>query len=179
MPPPPENTFPAMVDVAEKLATIAAIIAGAIWTYFNFFKGRTYRLRLEPKITGQLFSKGGTTYLISSIQLKNVGLSRIGIQQRGSGLRLYAFSGAQQVTEVKDADWRELGTVSIFKDHQWIEPGETIEDQRLFTIPPGDYQAFQLLMRMPSKGIVWMARAIVRWNPPDADANRSDTIPII
>jgi hypothetical protein len=43
------NEFQTIVDVLQKLFTIAAIVVGGIWAYFNFFKGRTYRMRLEPE----------------------------------------------------------------------------------------------------------------------------------
>lgn len=173
-PPPVHSSIPTILDSLEKLFTIIGILAAGTWTYFNFFKGRTYRLRLEPKIFGQFFSNNGRNYLISTIQLKNVGLSKIKIQQKGSGLRILSFRGVEHATDVKNADWQDVKTFSIFEDQQWIEPGETVEEQKLFSMPESKYEAFQLVMRMPSGGIVWMAKAIVRCDASSTQAAKTN-----
>src|SRR2546429_3204710 len=79
-------------DVLKNVATIIAFGAGAVWAYFNFFKGRTYRSRLEPKVSGKLISRNGANYLIVTAQLKNVGLSDVRIDQKGSALRVFAYT---------------------------------------------------------------------------------------
>jgi hypothetical protein len=78
-------------EVLKNVATIIAIGAGAVWAYFNFFKGRTYRSRLEPKVSGKVISHNGAYYLIVTAQLKNVGLSDVRIDQKGSALRVFAL----------------------------------------------------------------------------------------
>ena len=81
-----------MFEILKNVATIIAIGAGAVWAYFNFFKGRTYRSRLEPKVSGKVISRNGASYLIVTAQLKNVGLSDVRIDQKGSALRVFVYT---------------------------------------------------------------------------------------
>jgi len=63
----------AFANVIQSLA----LIAGGIWAYFKFAKGRTFRDRLTPTVNGKLVSINGSVFLNVTIQLQNVGLSRI------------------------------------------------------------------------------------------------------
>ncbi len=44
----------AFIEVLKNVCEIAAITIGGIWTYFNFFKGRTYKPRLECEVDGSV-----------------------------------------------------------------------------------------------------------------------------
>ena len=53
----------AFVEMLKNVCEIAAIGVGAIWTYFNFFKGRTYKSRLECEVDGSLEASSGRLLL--------------------------------------------------------------------------------------------------------------------
>jgi hypothetical protein len=148
-------------DVLQNVVTIIAIAAGGVWGYFNFFKGRTYRPRLEPKVSGKLISQKGVHYLIVTAQLKNVGLSEVKIDQEGSGLRVFAYDVVEHTSKARSVQQSRLITLPIFKDHGWIEPGELIEDQRLVVIPDIEYVALQMSLRLVSNKIAWNSAAII------------------
>jgi hypothetical protein len=146
-----------IADILQKLFTIAAIIVGGIWTYFNFFKGRTYRMRLEPEISGKINTLNGQHHLAATMHLKNVGLSKVEIEQKGSALQVLFYEVPLGATEVLSAAWHDLTAFPVFESHEWIEPGEMIEEQRLIVIPGDERTAFQLQLRIVSKGITWRA----------------------
>ena len=137
-----------ILDNLQKVFTILAILIGGIWAYFNFFKGRVYRIRVEPTISGKVFDKDGTTYLIVKLQLKNAGLSKVDIQHKGSGFRIFTYKEEGQPPDTQPVESERLGTFSIFEDHGWIESGETIVEEQLVSIPNNHHFAFLLELRV-------------------------------
>lgn len=162
-------------DVLKNAATIIAFGAGGVWAYFNFFKGRTYRSRLEPKVSGKIISRDGAYYLIVTAQLKNVGLSAVRIDQKGSALRVFAYTLGERPSKPRNVEESRLITLSIFEDHGWIEPGELIEDQRLIAIPDSEHVALQIKLRLVSNKIEWNSAAIIEPPPPLDSAARLRT----
>ncbi len=118
------------LGVIEKLFKIAAYVIGGLWVYFNYFKGRTYRPRLETKIIGTLIKKGSSDFVNINAQIKNVGLSKVDIKQEGTALRLLIYNPAQH-----DDPWDHQVTIPILSAHQWIEPGEPVEEPVLLPLP--------------------------------------------
>jgi len=160
------STTKDVFDILENAATIIAFGAGGVWAYFNFFKGRTYRSRLEPKVAGKIISRNGAYFLIVTAQLKNVGLSAVRIDQKGSALRVFAYTLGERPSKPRNVEQSRLITLSVFEDHGWIEPGELIEDQRLIAIPDSEHVALQIKLRLVSNKIEWNAAAIIEPPPP-------------
>lgn len=148
-------------EVVQSACTILAILGGAAWAYFNFFKGRTYRPRLEPTLSGKFISKDGASYLVTTAQLKNVGLSRVKIKQEGSALQIFSYQIATHVSKVHELKQEYLAIFSVFEAHGWIEPNEVIEDQRFLVMPGGSSAAIRLELRIVSDGIEWNVATIV------------------
>jgi hypothetical protein len=148
-------------DVVQSTCTIIAILVGAAWAYFNYFKGRTYRPRLEPKIAGKLSLNDGVSYLVTTAQLKNVGLSRIQIKQEGTALQVFSYYIDAPISKARQLEQKYLAIFSVFEAHGWIEPGEVIEDQNLILLPGGAQPAIRLELRIVSDGIEWNTATIV------------------
>jgi hypothetical protein len=186
--PPPEQTIEitqttttgwgTLIDNAQKLLTMAALAIGGTWTYYRFIKGRTFRPRLEPKIIGSVTCNNNVSYLLAVVQLKNVGLSKLTILQTGTALSVFTYQ-ASPVTNAISADDKQVTAHPIFDAHGWIEPGETIEDQRLLAIPGcQEHLAFRLELRLVSritylwlisKNVSWKAVTIVNWTATTPD----------
>lgn len=67
------------------------------------------------------------------VSLKNMGASQITLVQSGTGLRLGLPAPAAEQTQ--QVQWSELlETFEVFKDHDWLEPSETITDEQLVDI---------------------------------------------
>jgi len=150
-----------VLDIIDKATKIIALLIGAGWAYLNYLRGRTFKRRLEPSVTGKTIRSKGLLLLSGVAQVKNVGLSKVVIQQRGTAIEILAL-----VKQTRESD-TALGTedvdvLSVFKVHGWIEPGEVIEES--FLVPVGEHPeilAFRLRLRIVSEGIEWNCDSLV------------------
>jgi hypothetical protein len=86
----PENTKSALQTALENAKTeIIAIFIGGLWAYYKFFRGRTFKSRSEFLVSGLVQRDANSAELLASAQMKNVGLSKIRISQRGSALSAF------------------------------------------------------------------------------------------
>ena len=152
-------------DFAEAFANVKqtlALIAGGVWAYFKFAKGRTFRDRLNPTVSGKLVSIDGSFFLIGTIQLQNVGLSRIAFEQQASSLTVFEFVPSQ-TDEILRLEYNLLASFSVFGEtDRYIEPNEVVERQTLIVLPLVSSVGYQLEFKVLSgSGYVWRATTIV------------------
>jgi len=155
----------ACVEVLKNGFEIAAIIMGGIWTYFNFFKGRTYRSRLECEVEGSIETHSGRSLLKVVVRAKNVGLSKVLIGHEGTVLQLYsALATSSSPSWPCEAIWSDEPTAvfDVFKDHDSVEPSEPIEDQVLAELPDDEVPAYKLTLKVLSEKLFWTAKTIVQ-----------------
>jgi hypothetical protein len=172
----------AFVELVKNILEIIAIVAGGIWTYFNFFKGRTYRPRLECSVDGSVEESSGQRFLKVVVRAKNVGLSKVPIEQKGTILQLYeAIPPSSNPESPFQATWNDSPAVfDVFKEHAWIEPSEPVEDHVLIELPNNNAPAYKLNLKVLSKKISWTARNIIRGykqdvrEAPNGEGSRSD-----
>jgi len=150
--------------IAQKVLTIMGIIVGTIWTYFHYFRGRTYRPRLETSVAGKIVKQNETLFLVAKIKIKNVGLSKIDIKQKGSGMRIIGIENKNNVPKIKKYEGVRLKTVPILENHSWIEPGEAIDDVHTFILPNEAYFGLKLDVRLITKKIVWRFSSVEQIN---------------
>jgi hypothetical protein len=130
------ETITPILDTAEKLTKIAAVLVGGTWAYVKFFRGRTFRPRIELKVSGKFIKKDALTYLLILAELKNVGLSKIKIKQQGSAIVVSSFRWPEEpACKVEKVRYEPAKAFEVFKSHAWVEPGEPIEDQCLVLLP--------------------------------------------
>ena len=127
--------------------------------YYMYFKGRTFRPRLELSASGIPAQHGEVNCLVCTVILKSVGLSRLDIIQKGSGLRV-SESNVSLFSPIQAAGWEARKVFSTFERHDWIEPGESIEDQIMFGLPRGS-TIMKLDFRIVGKRQSWFCSSIV------------------
>jgi hypothetical protein len=152
------------LEDADRVATIFAVIAGGVWVYFNFMRGRTYRPRLELDVSAATHRTQPASVLSATIRVRNVGLSRVRIRKEGTVCIVSAPERIQLVeTPTVITDWVRLNVSHILTDHHsWIEPGETITQQRLIILPLDTQAICQVEARVvASQGIEWNACVVV------------------
>lgn len=160
------------LDFCDKVIKAAAVVVAGIWTYFNYKKSRTYKSKLEPNVTGEVFQKDGMYYALVECSLKNVGRSKFPIKQTGTGLTAIVLGPNGR---------KKVALASVFEDHAWIEPEERISDPRVIPIPdPEGYVALLLELRIVSDMMddfgdshsnEWNAKTILRSVSP-AEGNK-------
>lgn len=150
------DTERSFLDILEKILKIAAYIIGALWVYFNYFKGRTYRPRLETNLEGELLNIGSTAFVKIVLEIKNVGLSKINIEQEGTAIRILTFNPSKL-----EDPWEHQRTISVLSVHKWIEPGETVKEHNLIPLLSKDIIAVRGEVIIVSTKTMWETVAIL------------------
>ncbi|MFN2532156.1 MAG: hypothetical protein ABR555_12755 [Pyrinomonadaceae bacterium] len=88
----------------QDIVQILAFIAAGCWAYFKFIKGRTFQESLTPAVNGRFVSLDSVTYLVVSIQIKNVGSSKIDFDRDASALIFFEYvpTSGQEIHTVAD-----------------------------------------------------------------------------
>ena len=124
-------------NILQNVFTMSALVLGGIISYFKFVKGRIFSPRLEPAIKGRFREVDGCRFLIISAELKNVGASKVSIDS-SSGFDI-SFDECASIPEgdrlpIEEVVWRPPVSYRVFESHEWIESGETIREERVFSI---------------------------------------------
>jgi hypothetical protein len=152
----------------EHIVTIAALVVGGTWTYYRFIKGRVLISRLELGVSGEVIQLHNATYLRVSVTLENVGSSKVEITQKGVGLDVFAEGSRPAVSaedaqeyKVRNVSWNRLLPFVILEKHAWIEPGETIHDQKLLEILIKEEIAYKIDLVIFAGRTKWTATCVV------------------
>ena len=146
-----------VVNVTQSLA----LIAGGVWAYFKFAKGRTFRDRLIPTVSGKLVSINHSWFLVVTTQLQNVGLSRISFDQASS--LVVAECVSSEAAEVLNVQNNRLTSLQVFgaKDRS-IEPNEIVERQCLIALPRLSMLGYHVELEVVAdSGDAWRTTTIV------------------
>jgi len=153
------NDIKDFIDIVSKLITaIATILAGA-WAYYHFIEGRVFKPRLTLSLSARRLRTNGVEYILSIIELSNVGLSRIEISN--ADLRVCSLSSGAVVGAVAFPQKVWLKTLSVLLAHNSVESGETLKEQNIL-ISASSLQEFPILIdfRVVAKGISFTATTI-------------------
>lgn len=150
-----------IIDIVEKLVTILGFIVAGLWTYYKFFRGRTFKPQLEPKIAVEVVTLDGRGFLKITTSLKNVGLSEVPIMQQGSGVKVFTLQPNNDQSFADSVEWDFSAILDVFEHHKWIEPNEEIEDHFLVRLVGSEQQAFKVEVRIQGKKTAWHASSIV------------------
>jgi hypothetical protein len=145
------------VDIVFKSVTAIATIVGGAWAYYHFIKGRVFKPRLTLSISARRLQTQGTEYVLSTIKLSNVGLSRIEIAI--ADIRFCSISGTAKPIWLK--------TEKVLLAHSSVESGEILKEQNVLALASDQNLPIQLDFRVVAKGVSFTARAIAE--PSDED----------
>lgn len=153
-------------DTLAHLATGLALVAGGVWTYYTFIKGRVLTPRLEPCVSGRILHRGKTKFLLAKLTLRNPGATKVELDQKGTALVVYALP----LNVDADASWKLVKACEVFVNHQWIEPGEAVEEPALVPLPAAEQAVFKLRLRVNSYSTTWETFCITEDAPDTAVA---------
>jgi hypothetical protein len=145
------DTFSHLASAVSSFVTALAVIIGGIWAYRKFSRGRTFKPRLSAKVNAHWHVLPDVGHVLQvRIGVTNIGATKLSLIPSGTGLTI-GFPAAQQTTAAHrgtdewwaDVRWENVRkleggdqdrTFVILKDHQWIEPGETVYDDFLLNL---------------------------------------------
>ncbi len=173
-----------VTSAVNDIVTSAAILAGGVWAYFKFIRGRTFAHRAVLDVTASLDNSNDCTYLSVAITFKNTGLSRLPLNPAMKIVRLFRM-GDKQDGAVSVAEWERISTTSILDQHDWLEAQETVVDKLVYCLSGSSrkdssqavYQVEALVAAprrlITRKGTEWQSRAVV-FPPPHNLAKRNN-----
>jgi hypothetical protein len=145
------------LESVHQVVDIAAVFAAGLWGWYHYFRGRTFRARLEVSVDGALVRIGPNVYVVATAALHNVGLGKVTVARDGTGIAFSAFDGQPLATVIL---WTPVGTVDVFANDQWVEPGETLSDQIMLKVPD-DTVAVRAQLRVVCGALTWRAERIM------------------
>lgn len=157
----------------EHVATIVALILGAIATYFKFFRERINEDHLEVRISGKTINVLNERYLLVTVEAKNLALKLFTIDHMGTGVRVgYGEADIGRSPDITDDEfafrakvipyqWKYFRTLKVFEDQFAIEPGESLSDQQLAKLSEYQWPALRLELRVNSKNNTWFTATVI------------------
>lgn len=130
------DNWESLANIVQSVITSAALLSGGVWAYFRFVWGRVNKPRLELNVECDiLFNSDNLARLHIKVFLKNVGFSKVSINNDESAVRIKRIIKIDNASFSSDraleSEWGVVGTFSVFKEHGWIEPLETIRDEKV------------------------------------------------
>ena len=156
-------------DTLQKLMASFAFLVGGVWVLMNYVRNRTHVPRLQVEVKAEFADRGGRRYLVATCQAKNVGLSIIRLPKPnegevglpGTALSVRMLPQFDAESYIIEAPWEpEAATFEVFSSHESVEPGLTISEQKLISLPGLDYDALWVQLRVSAHLEKWSAVAV-------------------
>jgi len=149
-------------DVFSNATQGVGLIAAGVWAYFKFIKGRTFQETLISNVSGRVLLIDGNAFLIVTTQIKNVGSSKVTLNQELSVLTVFEYvpPRTQEIVIAIDNPLTSLPAFVDKKSH--LEPNEGIKTQRLLALPLLSRIAYRLELEIRSDtDYKWQTMSIV------------------
>jgi hypothetical protein len=155
--------FSNWVGTVKSVCEILAILVGGAWTYLNYFRGRVYKPRLECLVDASVEKHSGHRFLKVIVTVRNIGLARVPIQQKGTALLIYSASTTNRDRSFPSlVEWKEpVAAFDVFTGQKWVEPSEPIAESLMVALPHGDALTYKVALEVVSGEIWWTAETIV------------------
>ncbi len=157
------------LEVIEKFTTILVLGLGGFGAYYKFLRGRIFKPRLQLGTGGKVVRDGAVTCLMVTMQIKNVGVSAVEFNNKGTLINVFSYGPDYYEPEPHLAMWQPVDSFRIFESQEWIESGEIVNDALLIAIPPTRQVAFKVEMVVNARGISFKDKLIIEWQTPKTD----------
>ena len=149
-------------DAFSNVIQGVGLIAAGVWAYFKFIKGRTFQETLISTVSGRVLLIDGNAFLIVTTQIKNVGSSKVTLNQELSVLTVFEYV-PPKTDEIVIAIDSPLTSLPAFVDKKsHLEPNEGIKTQRLLALPVLSRIAYRLELEIRSEtDYKWQTMSIV------------------
>ncbi len=158
-----KSPFVTGVETLKNICEILAILVGAAWTYLNYFRGRTYKPRLECSVDASVEKHSEHSFLRATVRVRNIGLSKVPIEQIGTALLIYSANLQEQAPSFpSQVRWSDpVGAFDVFSGWQWVESSEAVAESLMVALPHGGDLIYKVALMVVSGDIWWTANAIL------------------
>lgn len=131
------------------------IIGGIIAAYYRFIKEKPHATRLQPAVSGAVEVQNDTIYLRAKVSAQNNGQVNVNFDPELTALEIFTRKAGEE-------GWEYQRIESIFEQHDWVRPGEEVEDQLWIEIShDGEIGLKMDLYVAEDEDTVWSATEIV------------------
>lgn len=132
-----------------------AIVLGIVAAYYRFIKEKPHASRVQPTVSGTVEVQNDTIYLQAKVSAQNNGQVKVNFDPELTALEIFTRKAG-------DDGWEYRCIESIFEQHEWVRPGEAVEDQVWVEIPHhGEIGLKMDLYVAEDEDTVWSATEIV------------------
>jgi hypothetical protein len=165
------------LDFLQKISAPVGVVVGAACVLMNYVRGRTHVPRLQVEVEAEVVGSATRRFVRTTVRVKNVGLAMItlprsegnGVGPRGCALLMTPLREHRPVPDLFDADWDDIRAFDILEYHRTIEPGLTINQQKLICLPDTMHDAYFVRVRVLAHAQSWSAVAIAINDTPPGD----------
>lgn len=149
------------LSALNSVVTIIAVVVGGVFSYYRFFRGRTFYSRAELKIVVAIIpTKPGTNMHAVVLEVKNIGTLSIWNPVPVMRVQLYGPNGVED--RVYDS-WSEArsptgehGTLAV------IDSGETASFWTELEVPDAVWVVFYTAFIHSERGEIWKQVSVVK-----------------
>ena len=118
---------------------------------------------MECSVEASVEKHSGHSFLKAVVRIRNIGLSKVHIRQKGTALLLYSVNMQDRTpTFPSHVRWNEaVAAFDVFTGERWVEPSESIAESLMVDLPHGGAFTYKVTLKVVSGQILWTAEAIV------------------
>ncbi|MGB8407724.1 MAG: hypothetical protein WCE30_27030 [Mycobacterium sp.] len=163
------------------LATALALFLGGIWAYAKFIRGRTFQPRTSVDASGQWYELADVGDVLQiRIRVKNIGGAKLTLVNDDTYMEVFVPGVGHATTPAErrtdrwwpDVRWKSVPELVdakpittrkfwIFQDHDFIEPGESVFNDRLLNLGQ-EQSVVRIVARITWEVRHWYGRGRVR-----------------
>lgn len=129
----------------------ATTIGGPAFAGWHYIKTRTYAVKLELSVDGEILYADNETFLRIRAAIKNIGNSRVALKGINSYIRVCTVESTNPHAAFLEPSY--LMSLAVLSPATSLEAGETASDDQLANIGHGDYLALHVEFGVTSKGL--------------------------
>jgi hypothetical protein len=151
------------VEMLKNVVEMGAVVFGGIWTYFNFFEGRTFKPRLDCAVKAVIEERRQGRFLKVENECKNISLARVPLDRTVTVVEVFAAESMGHLTAehgLRRARWSQQGSFLVFQNHEWAEPNEPLRESLLIGLPDALTDILSVKLKVASADLWWTAEAL-------------------
>jgi hypothetical protein len=97
------------------------------------------------------------------VRIRNIGLSRVPIEKRGTALLIYPAHLPEEGPSFPSQVQRNepVAAFDVFAGQPWVEPSEPTSESFMVTLPHKDRTIYKVALKVASGRVWWTAETVV------------------
>jgi hypothetical protein len=151
------------LNALQSAVQVVFIIVGAVFSYYRFFRGRTFVSRADVAIMVEVIKATDAANLHAvTIDFKNLGTVSV-IEPRPT-VEVYVYGPSGEDAETWD-NWRSVGPGTKRPTYSVVDSGETVSFLNDHTVPTAAWAVAYVAFVTDVDGVTWSRSKVVANKP--------------